>query len=176
MNLGEKYNDLLNKIEENARKRIEAESMNSLKRQANKERKEAIAKGLIDDGIIEITAQNQNLINSGWKNKEGTSKRCDSQKCSCGSRKDHWNECGGKKHNKTFDNEDCANLNCPNKETSKGEAKHGAHVYNYDLFGSSIEWIVPFCVKCNLAEDGKVFTLKMGTILVRAAKAETCES
>jgi len=96
---------------------------------------------------------------TGWQNKSGTGGR----KCPCGSWENHWNKFSGKK----FEEQNCANEKCSSK------AEHGSHVYNTNFSGAK-EWIVPFCAKCNLAEEGKTFTLRDDTIIVNANVGETC--
>jgi hypothetical protein len=111
---------------------------------------------------------------NGWKNKKNTGGR----KCSCETWENHWNNFGDGEHK--FEEQTCSNEQCPNKnDKEKYKAKHGAHIFHSSV-NDSKEWIVPFCVGCNVTDnlpetDDKLFDLKEGTILVNANKGVTCE-
>ena len=96
-----------------------------------------------------------NLPSKGWKNKVGTKDR----ECSCGSWKQHWINCSGKRWPQK-----CSVYGCDN------DATLGAHVYNQSVRG---ERIMPACDSCNKKKDE--FTIKAGTTLMPANKQKTCE-
>lgn len=91
---------------------------------------------------------------SGWKNKVGTKDRS----CSCGDWKTHWVKFSKKTWPTT-----CSVGGCTSKATL------GAHVINTDVAG---ERIVPMCDSCNKLTG--TFSLKVGTGVPSANKAETC--
>ena len=93
-------------------------------------------------------------MNSGFKNKKGTSDR----DCKCGSWKNHWNNYSG-----TLWPNKCCVYGCENKATL------GAHVINGE---DRSETIVPMCDGCNKVEE--TFYLKNGTVGVSANVADTC--
>ena len=95
------------------------------------------------------------LMNTGWKNKKGTTGRS----CNCGSWKQHWLNNSGKVWPNFCSIEGCTN-----------NATLGAHIYNKEVSG---EKIVPMCDSCNKLE--KDFNLKDGVTLVSANKQKTCQ-
>jgi len=106
-----------------------------------------------------------------WKNKGGT---CD-RECTCGTWKAHWEklveeEFGEKK---LFGEQPCSNEGCSNKAKGK-KAEHGAHIFHSGN-NEKKEWIAPLCSDCNHSSKIDPFDLRVGTILVRANKGETCE-
>ena len=78
------------------------------------------------------------------KNKKGTSDRV--LPAGCNSWLQYWEKTVGKTA------EECTAVGCSNK----GHL-HGSHVF---IDGATAkEYIVPLCASCNLAEDGKVFSV-----------------
>ncbi|MFA5044734.1 MAG: hypothetical protein WC542_02240 [Paludibacter sp.] len=89
-----------------------------------------------------------------WKIEDGSV----GKECQCGSCKQHWINNTGKLWPGT-----CSVFGCHNTATV------GAHIMNEEV---EIAQIAPFCDSCNHLT--KVFTLKEGVIVVRAAKCRLC--
>jgi hypothetical protein len=96
---------------------------------------------------------------NGWKNKKGTGNRTN---CKCGSWQKHWENFSGR----NFSSQNCSLLGCSNF------AEQAAHVFQIE--DSKDEWLVPLCRSCNHPANEEDFSLKIGTILVNANKAQTC--
>jgi len=107
--------------------------------------------------MIKLTIDRNNQ--DGWESRDNTSDR----KCGCGSWTDHWKRFA----KEDFPNE-CANMLC----NGESDTMDGAHIFHSGANDRS-EWIAPLCRSCNLSGDEK--TLRVGTILVSANKAKTCE-
>ena len=97
---------------------------------------------------------------SGWRNKGGTSFRSN---CKCGSWKNHWENFS----NKDFSLQKCSLLGCSNP------AEQAAHVFCSEV--GMFEWLAPLCRSCNHPTNDYFFSLEIGTVLVNANRAETCE-
>jgi len=108
----------------------------------------------ITSGIITVEDQN------GWKNKGGTSFR---PNCKCGSWRNHWEIFSGK----NLSLQKCSSLGCSNS------AEQAAHVFCSEE--GMFEWLVPLCKSCNHPSNEDFFSLKIGTVLVNANRAETCD-
>ncbi len=108
----------------------------------------------------------------GWKNQQGTG---DLDPCSCGSWKQHWENCYSETGiDQLIENIcpqsiwpiECSVFGCSEKPTL------GAHVIN--SYFNNGEQIVPMCVSCN-NNRSQEFNLKIDVVCVSADVGVTCD-
>ena len=98
------------------------------------------------------------LYTTGWKNKSGTGSR---PSCRCGSWKNHWLNYSGSRFWPT----NCCVSGCYNR------AEDGGHVTNSYYQG---EWILPLCREHNNPNNTASFSIKLGSYVAPANRANTC--